>query len=424
MSQRWDMIIVGGGIVGCSAAYYAAKQGLKPLVIERDAVAAAQSGRALGYVRRQGRDLRELPMMIDAMDIWRDLERELGRPIGWRQGGNLWCAKDDASLGKLEDWLDKARDFDLPTRLLAPAEIDSIVPGMRHSFKGALYTHDDGMADPVASTRAIADAAMDNGAVIRTGNIVDKIDTAGGSVQGVWVGDQCYESDIVICAAGAGSSKLLRPHGLLFPQDWIRASILKTEPVERRIEPGVVSGTIGIRQGADGSLYAYHATVTYDVRIDSPRYANWFKAFLADDAISIKINLFSKLRRGTSLRTTTPPGDIPDSWQAPYPDHDVLALADDELRGLFPDLEDVRTVAQWGGYIESTPDALPVIGKVGSVTGLLVASGYSGHGFGTGPIGGKRIVELATTGQSEIPAALRPGRFADGTWLDGEASAI
>ena len=71
MSERWDMIVVGGGIVGCSAAYYAARQGLKPLIIERDSIAAAQSGRALGYVRRQGRDIRELPMMIEAMEIWR-----------------------------------------------------------------------------------------------------------------------------------------------------------------------------------------------------------------------------------------------------------------------------------------------------------------------------------------------------------------
>ena len=424
MSERWDMIVVGGGIVGCSAAYYAARQGLKPLIIERDSIAAAQSGRALGYVRRQGRDIRELPMMIEAMEIWRNIEQELGRPVGWRAGGNLWCAKNEADLQKLERWLDNARDFDLPTRMLTPAEIDSVMPGMDHDFHGALYTHDDGMADPVMSTCAFADAAVELGAELMLGSVVDEIVTAGGSVKGVRIGDELLESDIVVCAAGAGSSQLLRPHGATFPQDWVRASILKTEPVALQIDPGVVSSTIGIRQCADRSICVYHVTVTYDVRIDSPRFANWFKGFLTDESVSVRINPISIISRQASLRKTTAPDDIADSWQSPYPDHSVLRLAHRELEQLFPKLRDVQSVAEWGGYIDCTPDALPVIGTVGSTKGLLIASGYSGHGFGTGPIGGKRIVELATTGHAEIPAALGLNRFADGSWLEGTPTAI
>ena len=108
----------------------------------------------------------------------------------------------------------------------------------------------------------------------------------------------------------------------------------------------------------------------------------------------------------------------------PFPDHDVLALALRELGGLLPDLANVRIETQWGGYIDSTPDALPVIGSVEAVDGLFVASGNSGHGFGSGPIGGKRIVELVTTGKADIPQALSPNRFRDGSWKSAELTAI
>ena len=424
VKKHWDIIIIGGGIVGASAAYYAARQGLKPLLVERDNIGAAQSGRCLGYVRRQGRDILELPMMIDAMEIWRGLEAELGRPIDWKPGGNLWCADSEKNREKQQRWLELARPFDIGTRWLAPDEIDKVMPGMNHNFLGALYTADDGMADPVKATRAFYDAAVELGAESALGSAVDEIVTQGGSVQGVRIGSQLLRSNLVICAAGAASSKLLRKHGLLFPQDQVRASIMRTEPVSRTIAPGVVGGNIGLRQGRDGSLYVFHKLASYDVRLDSPRYGWWFRGFLFDDAFDIKLNLFSKIARRRSLARTSPINDIPASWQGPYPDHKALARARLELGKLFPELDGIAVQAEWGGYLDSTPDALPLIGEVENVQGLLVASGYSGHGFGTGPIGGKRIVELATRGQADIPQALNPGRFGSGTWMEVEWSAI
>ncbi|NIB38050.1 FAD-binding oxidoreductase [Pseudomaricurvus alkylphenolicus] len=423
-NKKWDVIIIGGGIVGVCAAYYAAKQGLKPLIIERDNIGAAQSGRCLGYVRRQGRDILELPMMIDAMDIWRNAEKELGRSFDWKPGGNLWCAHDGKSAEKQQRWLELAKPFNIGSRWLSGNEINDVMPGMKHRFLGALYTPDDGMADPVKATRAFYEAAVELGAETALGSVVDEIVTQGGAVQGVRIGAQLLKSDLVICAAGAASSGLLRRHGLLFPQDWVRASIMRTEPVSQTIAPGIVGGNIGLRQGRDGSLYVFHKLASYDVRLESPRYSWWFKDFLFDDSFDIKINPFSKITRKMSLAKTSPVNDIPSSWQAPYPDHKALAKAKRDLAALLPECQGIGIVAEWGGYLESTPDALPLIGQVEAVEGLLVASGYSGHGFGTGPIGGKRIIELATRGQADIPEALSPGRFRSGEWLDVEWSAI
>jgi glycine/D-amino acid oxidase-like deaminating enzyme len=423
MTKKWDMIVIGGGIIGCSAAYYAAKQGMKPLIIERDNIAAAQSGRPLGLVRCLGRDLLELPMMIEAMEIWRGLEKELGRSIEWRQGGMLVCASDEAQVKGFHHWRELAQEFRLGAQWLSAREIDAVVPGMEHRFLGALNIADDGMADPVMATRAFYDAAMELGAESALGGVVDEIVSAGGIVKGVRIGQQLIESDRVLCAAGAASSKLLKKHGLLFPQDIVRASIMRTEPVKRTIAPAIVAGNIGLRQGGDNSLYVYHTDTTYDVRLDSPRYAWWFKDQLFGDAHQVKINLASRITRKLSIARTSPINDIPASWQAPYPDHKALKKAHRELGELFPEFKGIGVLSQFAGYIDSTPDLLPVIGKVESVDGLLVASGFSGHGFGVGPSVGKRIAELVVTGRADFPKAFSPYRFANGTWREIESTA-
>lgn len=419
----WDLIIIGGGIIGCSAAYYAAAKGLKTLLIERDTVAAAQSGRALGLVRRQGRDLHELPLMIESMDIWRNLERELGRPVGWRQGGNLWCAATEQRLQKLQGWLEATAVYDFGTRLLNPSEIQRIVPDMHGSFLGALYTQDEGMADPVLATRAFAEAAEERGAVIRRDCTVDEILTQAGRVYGVRSGDELIRSSRVFCVAGAGSNALLRPLGLVLPQDWIRASIIRTTPVKLELDTSIVGENIGLRPLADGGLDVYHTTVNYDIRWDSPRYAWWFKHFLLDKSLDLRPNLVSKLSRRRALNRT-PSTHIPASWQAPYPNYRTAERALAELQTLFPDLESIDIRYAWGGYIDSTPDMLPVIGPIDTTPGLLVATGYSGHGFGSGPLVGKRLVELSTGVDASIPAKLKPSRFADGSWKDTVLTAI
>lgn len=417
-NKTWDMIIIGGGIAGASAAYYAAKEGLKTLLVERDSISAAQSGRHMGVVRCVARDMQEIPMMIDAMDIWRGLEKELGRSIDWREGGMLCCAGNDSEMKRFQTWQKRSREFNLKTKLLSPSDIDVVVPGMVNNFVGALYCEDDGTADPLKSTRAFCDAAIELGAEVAMGQPVAEIVSEAGSVKGVRIGQHLLRSKQVLVAAGSASNKLLRKHGVLFPQDIVRASILRTAPVKQTIQPVIVSSDVGIRQAKDKSLHLYYRDVSYDVRLDSARYASWFKHFMTSDALSLKINLVSKIKRKQSQAKASPINDIPASWEAPYPDHEALAKGHVVLGKIFPELKDVAVMSQWAGYIDATPDALPVVGKIDAVNGLLVASGYSGHGFALAPIVSKRIIELATTGQAEITKTFNPYRFANGTWRD------
>src|ERR671923_1734904 len=113
-----DVVVVGAGIVGCATAYYLARRGVRVVVVERGPVAGEQSRKNWGFVRQQGRDPLELPLVIEANRLWRGLERELGADIEWVQGGNLALAATPERMAMMEAWLPVAHEFGLDTRLV------------------------------------------------------------------------------------------------------------------------------------------------------------------------------------------------------------------------------------------------------------------------------------------------------------------
>src|SRR5919205_2292926 len=118
MERAADVVVVGAGIVGCATAYFLARRGARVVVVERGVVPGEQSRKNWGFVRQQGRDPSEMPLVMEANRMWRGLARELGADIEWVQGGNLALAADAARLGRFEEWLPVARQFGLETRLL------------------------------------------------------------------------------------------------------------------------------------------------------------------------------------------------------------------------------------------------------------------------------------------------------------------
>src|SRR5690606_12571444 len=100
-----DVVIIGGGIVGVSTAWFLARQGIKAALCEKGHIAGEQSGRNWGWVRQQGRDVRELPMMIESMNIWRGLEAEIGEDVGFTQAGCMFAARTQKELDQYTEWL-------------------------------------------------------------------------------------------------------------------------------------------------------------------------------------------------------------------------------------------------------------------------------------------------------------------------------
>ena len=126
MDRQADAVVVGAGIVGCASAYFLGRRGARVVVVERGRVPGEQSRKNWGFVRQQGRDPLEMPLVLEANRMWRGLERELGADLEWTQGGNLALAADAARMARFEAWLPVAREFGLETRLLGARDLGAV----------------------------------------------------------------------------------------------------------------------------------------------------------------------------------------------------------------------------------------------------------------------------------------------------------
>ena len=414
MERLADVVVIGGGIVGSATAYYLARRGVSVVLVERNEIAGEQSGRNWGFVRQQGRDPAEVPLMMESNRIWRGLEQELGADIEWIQGGNLALAATEERVGLFEQWRGIAREFGLDTRLVSPGEIGELLPGMARTWLGGLYTPSDGHAEPVKATQALADAAVKHGARLYPRCAVEGIETEGGRISGVRTEGGPVRARTVVCAAGAWSARVLRPLGLRLPQRWVRATVARTAPAPPLTRAGVWGPAVSFRQRRDGTLnIAAAGAADHDITLQSFRDARLFFPNYWKNRKLFRFHLGRPfLRDLAGLLPGAAAGRRPLTWDrhldpSPNPAKVERSLA--ELRALYPSLGELAVTRSWAGHIDATPDAIPVVGEAGPA-GLVLATGFTGHGFAMGPIVGRLVAELVTDGRPSLD--LRPFRFA------------
>jgi len=417
--EQADVVVVGAGIVGCSTAYTLARRGARVIVVERGAVHGEQSRKNWGFVRQQGRDPAEMPLVVEANRIWRDLERELGADIEWAQGGNLALAADAERLGRFEQWLPVARAFDLDTRLLVPRELTRVVPGLAGRWAGGLHTPGDGHADPEKATDALADAARAHGAEFWLGCAVEGVTVTSGAVSAVATERGEIRAPWAVCAAGAWSSRLLRTLGLSLPQRWVRGTVARTTAAPAVTPCAVWAPGVAFRQRRDGSFnVAAGGALDHDITLESLHQIRFFLPNFWKNKALFRFHLGRPLLR--SLGAALPGSRArrhPLVWDrgvepAANPDKVRRGLA--ELRHLLPALPPLGIARSWAGYIDATPDLIPVLGPVPALRGLVLATGFSGHGFAMGPVAGRLVSELILDGKPSLDISpFRFSRFAE-----------
>lgn len=415
-----DIVVIGGGIVGVAAALWLARRRLRVVLVEKDRIAGQQSGRNWGFVRTQYRDPAELPLAAEALGLWSDLARELGtEAIGWRRTGCLFLAEDEAERARFRRWQADCREVAPDARVLSPEAVRRLMPELRRPGAGALHTPSDGQAEPALATAALARAAEGAGAIILEGCGAVAIERQGGRATAVRTEGGTIACDGVVCAAGAASHRFLAPLGLMLPQQTVRSTVSLTTPLPAIAGPCFCGFGLGLRQRADGScIIAADSRSDVDLTLDSLRAARFFLPELVRMRRSFALrlgrafvdDLTSRLTAGTDRRMVEPRRpDIP-------PNEALAAESLSRLQELFPAAAGARIARSWAGRIDVLPDALPVIDAPAEVPGLVVATGFSGHGFGLGPAAGRHAAALAA---GEAPgAAIRPfrlDRFARGT---------
>ena len=411
-SRSTDVVVVGGGIVGCASAYYLAKRGVSVVVCEKGAVGLEQSSRNWGFVRQQGRDAAELPLMMASNRIWQGLEAELQADLEWIQGGNLVLAYDHKRLELFEQWLPLSKEHGLETRLLTAQQLRQLVPAVKPKILGAMFTPSDGQAEPQMVCPALQQAAQKKGARFVTGCAVEGIELQNGAVSGVYTERGHIRASTVVCAAGAWSTRLVRPLGVRLPSLWVKGSVARVEPV-RELTAAGVWGRAAFRQRRDGRLYlALGIESEHPLTVDSLRFLPAFLPAYRYNKTRVKFklgrllvaDLLGRLNDYKRYRVLDPPAARKEIEQA-------VGYMQAEYEGL-----DSLTLEQiWAGYIDLTPDLLPVIDRLDSPRGLVLATGFSGHGFGMGPIAGRLVSEIIHDDKPSLDiSALRFSRFKEG----------
>jgi glycine/D-amino acid oxidase-like deaminating enzyme len=417
LPERCDAVVVGGGVLGLSSAYELARRNLSVVLVESGQVGGRQSGRNLGFVRQQGRAPAELPMMMAANQRWQGLGHELGSDVEWRMGGNLRLTNDPELASRYERWVADAASFGLDSRVVSSAEVESILPGVNEKWLLGIFTASDGHADPIATCRAYTAALRACGVQICEGVPVRKIMLQGGSVTGVATPFGELKAGIVVLAAGSGSARLARGAGVEIPQQLVRQTVILTEPVPAVTRAAAWTGELFIRQDASGCL-RLAASARNEIVLDPTgiRHAGRFLSGYLANRSQLRVRLDPASLARALLRP------VQSTWGGelhPQPRFDDVRFCLERMQRYFPGLGALRLRRAWAGEIEVTRDALPVIDGGGGPSGLVIATGMSGHGFGLGPILGTVVADIvdgAETGFDLRP--FRLARFHDGSRLE------
>jgi glycine/D-amino acid oxidase-like deaminating enzyme len=419
-----DVVVIGGGIMGASTALFLAQRGVTVALCEKGVVSGEQSGRNWGWVRKMGRDPRELPLMIQSMRIWQGLNDAVGAETGFRVTGITYFADTDADIARYKNWLEHTAKFQIDTRVISAEEAAALAPGSTKRFAGGLHTPSDGMAEPTLATVAIAKAARREGVKIFTNCAVRSLDMTAGRVSGVFTERGRIACSSVVLAGGAWSGLFCRNLGLRLPQLKLLSQVMRTAPIEAGLR-GCGSGRgFGFRKRMDGGYnMSMRAAHPVDIVPDSFRYLRDFQQALGAERKTLRLRIgrrsFEELFMRTSWRPDQKTPFERYRTYSPTPGKQVLAEARRSIDAIFPALGKAQVVERIGGLIDVTPDAIPVISPVAQTPGFFISCGYSGHGFGIGP-GAGRLMAQMVVGEAPCvdPTPFRFSRFSDGSRIE------
>lgn len=417
LPARAGVVIVGGGIVGACTALSLAEKCHSVVLCEKGRIGGEQSSRNWGWCRTMGRDMDEIPLAIESLRQWRGMNARTNQETGYRQTGIAYLCENEKELAEREKWLNEARQYQVDARLLRGAAIDTVVPGASGMFLGALHTPSDGRAEPSLAAPAIAEAARAAGASVLTDCAVRGVETQAGRVSGVVTEKGRIACDAVVLAGGAWSRLFCGNAGIELPQLKVLASAFRTNPLNGGPDVAASGSVFAFRKRLDGgyTVARRNANVA-DITPDSFRLLRKYMPTLKENYGEIRLRFGRRFfeewrtKRRWSLDEYTPFEAV--RVLDPEPRHAVLEEARSVLSRSFPAFARMEIAESWGGMIDVTPDAVPVIGEVASLPGFFLATGFSGHGFGIGPGAGRLAADLIAGDPPVVdPTPFRFGRF-------------
>lgn len=418
-----EVVVIGGGVIGVCTALFLVRAGKQVTLLEKGRIAAEQSSRNWGWIRQQGRDPAELPIMVEAAKLWRELAPQLDRDIGLKQTGVTYLADSDGKMQGYADWLTHAAANGIDSRLMDAGEVAVAFPGLSKTYAGGLITPSDMRAEPWVAVPALAALAVKEGVRIIENCAVRKLDLAAGRIAGVVTEAGAIRTASVVLAGGAWSALFLRAHGVSLPQLSVRESVVATNLLPEVHAGAVAEAGLAFRRRADGG-YTLAPGAAPELYV-GPDAFRAFRHYLPQ----LRDNPF-----GQRFRASAPKG-FPDAWTTPRrwaadslspfeamrildpaPDHRRLRKVLKQFAALYPALPPITARTSWAGMIDTMPDIVPVVDHCAQIPGLTIGTGMSGHGFGIGPGMGRVLAALVMgNAPGHDMTRFRADRFSDGS---------
>lgn len=373
MKNKADIVIIGGGVIGAAVAFFLSKLGVKDIVIieKEELLGAASTGLCAGGIRQQFGTKINTRICMESVKIFENFENIVGEKIEFTQAGYLFLAAKDETFKNFKTNAEMQKSLGLPVDILTPAQIKEKVPFVNaDDLTGGTFCQKDGFADPNEVTQAFANAARRNGAVIYNKTEALGIKLNGNKIAAVVTNRGEIQTPVLVNAAGAWAQGIAKMAGVDLPVLPYRRQIFITKPFKELPEviPMIVDFDAGVymRKESGGVLMGK-----------------------ADPNEAPGINL--------------------------HVDWDFMTTVVELALHRIPVLEKADMMRGWAGLYEITPDHHAVLGKTPEVEGLILANGFSGHGFMQAPAVGKIIAELIVNGKPGIDISeLALTRFKEG----------
>ena len=402
-----DVVVVGAGICGVTAAEALARQGANVVVVEKEpGPGLEQSGRSQGTIRVQGREAAELPLAMESLDIWKGVAGH-GDEFELRFGGNLYLCTNEDEVRQATELRDIAHANGFTdVRLLTLDEAREIVPAATGEFAAAMWSPGDAQCLPRAATEFFAKRAAAAGASFSYSTLATRIVESGGAVKGLETSRGTIAAPAVIVTGGIWTAHLAATVGLQVPVMPVALSQCETEAIEPLIAPTLRCFDFGARQLPSGQISmsgGMNTIVDHYLSLASFRHARmWARRYLANRrAIRLHVD-WPRITR--ELRRRSVAGAEHMARPVERDANRKLMDASLEAAGrMIPRLRNVRITRYWAGVVDMSPDGLPILDGSTGLDGLVVVTGLSGHGLALGPAIGRIAAELATEGRTDRP---------------------
>ena len=361
--QQADVIVVGGGFMGASAAFFLRQRGRSVILIERDLVGQQASGVNFGNVRRQGRFLPQLPLANRSREIWGRLDELIGEDAEFLPTGHLRLCYSEEQLGRLEQYAADAKAYDLDLEILGRNALKARFPFIGPEPIAASFSPNDGHANPRLAAPAFGRAAARTGAEVFEQTEVLSISKVGEDFEVGCSDGRVFRSPVVLVTAGAWGNALSEQFDEPAPIVARGPQMAVTEPMPYAIEP-----VVGIATAKEEEvIYLRQVTRGNIVFGGGPRGP-----------------AYTDIRRAHVM-----------------PQNTLRQLG--QIQRLIPALGGLGIIRTWSGIEGYLPDDVPIMGPSAREPGLYYAFGFCGHGFQLGPGVGDVMAELIDRGETATP---------------------